>query len=180
MGKEGGWGEYWVYWVLFEVITLWVLAGRHLWVWTVLLRNTCYWVIRNWYDSFLFKIFTGNTDWRSVVSHLLTPPINTRFIRILPEEWQSYIAMRVEFYGCRGGGEGEKSSDPFPSFQVMPTRVFPWLSRPASLPSFLRVPLEGLPCDVSNRFPESVADPFPFPTSDADPLLLSVLPEVIF
>ena len=51
----------------------------------------------------------------------------------------------------------------------------------SSLPNSFRVPLKGLPCDVGNGFPESVADPFPFSTSDGDfhPLLLGVLPQVI-
>lgn len=51
---------------------------------------------------FLFaKTFVANTDRYTVVSHDLNPPIRARFLRIVPEEWQTYSALRVEFYGCK-------------------------------------------------------------------------------
>ena len=34
------------------------------------------------------------------MGHDLNPPIKARFVRIIPEKWQTYIAMRAEFYGC--------------------------------------------------------------------------------
>lgn len=48
-----------------------------------------------------FQTFAGNKDRYTVVAHDLNPPIRTRFLRIVPEEWQSYIALRAEFYGCK-------------------------------------------------------------------------------
>ena len=53
----------------------------------------------------LIKIFTGNVDSNSIVSHLLSPYITARFIRIIPVTWNRYIALRVEFYGCREGNQ---------------------------------------------------------------------------
>lgn len=50
----------------------------------------------------LIKNFTANTDRNSVVSHELNPPIRARYIRFLPMAWNSFIAMRVELYGCTG------------------------------------------------------------------------------
>ena len=38
-----------------------------------------------------------------VVSHLLKKPIVTRYIRIIPVSWQSAIALRTDFYGCKSG-----------------------------------------------------------------------------
>ena len=36
------------------------------------------------------------------MSNALNPPITTVFIRILPEEWNVRISMRIELYGCPG------------------------------------------------------------------------------
>ena len=55
---------------------------------------------------FLFcqsKVFNGNSNPDSIVRHLLSPPVVARYIRINPTEWNSRIAMRVEFLGCRAG-----------------------------------------------------------------------------
>ncbi|XP_068680517.1 uncharacterized protein, partial [Montipora foliosa] len=51
------------------------------------------------------KIFVGNSDRYTVVSHHFKNPIVTRYIRINPITWQGYIALRAEFYGCREGFE---------------------------------------------------------------------------
>ena len=48
----------------------------------------------------LLQDFTGNSDRNSVVYHELNPPIRARFLRFLPVTWNSFIAMRVELYGC--------------------------------------------------------------------------------
>lgn len=58
------------------------------------------------------KTFIANSDRFTVVAHNLKPPIKARYIRIIPEEWNSYIALRVEFYGCKttGGGYSKWSS----------------------------------------------------------------------
>ena len=47
------------------------------------------------------QTFIANSDRFTVVAHNLKPPIKARYIRIIPEEWNSYIALRVEFYGCK-------------------------------------------------------------------------------
>ncbi|XP_078346606.1 uncharacterized protein LOC144631897 [Oculina patagonica] len=54
------------------------------------------------------KVFSGNSDRYTVVSHDLKIPIITRYIRIHPETWQSHISMRAELYGCREGFEPPK------------------------------------------------------------------------
>ncbi|KAL9964355.1 hypothetical protein ACROYT_G027986 [Oculina patagonica] len=46
------------------------------------------------------KVFDGNTDQNSVVTHTLLQPITARFVRIIPETWNKHISMRAEFYGC--------------------------------------------------------------------------------
>ncbi|XP_078346313.1 uncharacterized protein LOC144631689 isoform X2 [Oculina patagonica] len=52
------------------------------------------------------KTFVANSDRYTVVSHDLEKPIRTRYLRIVPEEWQSYIALRAEFYGCKTNDGG--------------------------------------------------------------------------
>ena len=49
------------------------------------------------------KVFDGNTESHTVVSHVLDPPIIARFVRIRPVTWNSHISMRAEFFGCREG-----------------------------------------------------------------------------
>ncbi|XP_068671097.1 uncharacterized protein [Montipora foliosa] len=56
-------------------------------------------------ETGLKKIFNANSDQYSVVRNTLDTPIITRYIRIQPETWNAYIAMRTEFYGCREGNE---------------------------------------------------------------------------
>nr|XP_058958801.1 uncharacterized protein LOC131785858 [Pocillopora verrucosa] len=67
------------------------------------------------------KIFAGNMDQNTVVYHDLNPPITARYIRFKPVEWQDWMSMRVELYGCvqgftavftnlgKTGSEGPKS-----------------------------------------------------------------------
>lgn len=53
---------------------------------------------------FSYKEFEGNTDQFLVVRHLLKNPINvTRYIRIYPMAWISWISLRADFYGCKSG-----------------------------------------------------------------------------
>ncbi|KAL9955596.1 hypothetical protein ACROYT_G036938 [Oculina patagonica] len=59
-------------------------------------------------ENNLTKVFAGNTDRYSIVSHDLKNPIITKFIRINPITWKGYIALRAEFYGCREGFETPK------------------------------------------------------------------------
>ena len=49
------------------------------------------------------KVFAGNIDQNTVVYHDLNPPITARYIRFKPVEWQDWISMRVELYGCVQG-----------------------------------------------------------------------------
>ena len=46
------------------------------------------------------QTFLGNTNGNDLVSHELIPPIQDRYIRIIPVSWNIHIALRVEFYGC--------------------------------------------------------------------------------
>ena len=57
----------------------------------------------------LFQVFRGNYDIYTTIAHKILPSMKARFIRINPKAWRSYIAMRVELYGCRT--RGEKSND---------------------------------------------------------------------
>ena len=50
-------------------------------------------------NSLTSKVFPGNNDQYTSVSHDLTYPIITRYIRIHPESWHNHTAMRAEFYG---------------------------------------------------------------------------------
>ena len=56
------------------------------------------------FHSIFLKVFTGNSDQYSVVTHALKNPIITRYLRIKPKTWRGYISLRAEFYGCRQGG----------------------------------------------------------------------------
>ena len=56
------------------------------------------------------KELSGNTDRNTVVSHDLTPPIAARYIRFRPIAWHSWIAMRVELYGCQGKWKSLKAA----------------------------------------------------------------------
>ncbi|XP_022778337.1 uncharacterized protein LOC111319871 [Stylophora pistillata] len=49
------------------------------------------------------KIFNGNTDRFTVVSHDLKIPFIAKCVRINPVSWQGLISLRAEFYGCREG-----------------------------------------------------------------------------
>lgn len=51
----------------------------------------------------MFQLFQGNAERYFVVVHRLRPPIKARYIRINPKSWYSYIAMRIELFGCRLG-----------------------------------------------------------------------------
>ncbi|XP_066019015.1 uncharacterized protein [Pocillopora verrucosa] len=48
------------------------------------------------------RVFTGNQNSEAVVYNSLSPPITTRFIRLIPVEWHNHISMRIEIYGCPG------------------------------------------------------------------------------
>ncbi|XP_028414250.1 venom prothrombin activator pseutarin-C non-catalytic subunit-like [Dendronephthya gigantea] len=49
------------------------------------------------------KVFAGNDDKNSVVTNLLYPTINARYIRIHPVSWFDHISLRIEVIGCYTG-----------------------------------------------------------------------------
>uniref|UniRef100_A0A8C2ID63 Coagulation factor V n=1 Tax=Cyprinus carpio TaxID=7962 RepID=A0A8C2ID63_CYPCA len=46
------------------------------------------------------KTFQGNTDSNGQVKNYIYQPIFSRFIRIIPKQWQKSITMRIELLGC--------------------------------------------------------------------------------
>ena len=49
------------------------------------------------------RLFTGNDptrDLEAVVTNEFDWPIAARFVRLNPQSWSSYIALRWEVYGC--------------------------------------------------------------------------------
>ena len=51
----------------------------------------------------LLKIFQGNMERQLAVFHKFRPSLKTRYVRVHPRTWYSWIAMRFELYGCRLG-----------------------------------------------------------------------------
>ena len=81
---------------IFGVLSYAIRIGYLFRVRNIFLSDFCF--------PFLFaKTFAANSDRYTVVSHDLEKPIRTRYFRIVPEEWQSNIALRAEFYGCKTG-----------------------------------------------------------------------------
>ncbi|KAL9955591.1 hypothetical protein ACROYT_G036933 [Oculina patagonica] len=54
------------------------------------------------------QVLPGNKDSNTIVGHILDPPIVARYIRIHPKEYQGYMALRFELYGCTDGFEPPK------------------------------------------------------------------------
>uniref|UniRef100_A0A673LFN3 ferroxidase n=1 Tax=Sinocyclocheilus rhinocerous TaxID=307959 RepID=A0A673LFN3_9TELE len=46
------------------------------------------------------QTFQGNTDNNGQVKNYIYPPIFSKFIRIIPKQWQKSITMRIELLGC--------------------------------------------------------------------------------
>ncbi|KAK3611484.1 hypothetical protein CHS0354_039096 [Potamilus streckersoni] len=46
------------------------------------------------------KVYIGNSDSDSHVTHWFIRPIRAQFLRIIPQSWQGVIAMRLEIHGC--------------------------------------------------------------------------------
>eukprot|EP00163_Fabomonas_tropica_P016080 TRINITY_DN28_c0_g1_i1.p1 TRINITY_DN28_c0_g1~~TRINITY_DN28_c0_g1_i1.p1 ORF type:complete len:1678 (+),score=531.68 TRINITY_DN28_c0_g1_i1:334-5367(+) len=67
----------------------------------------------NWYNSYDAdghlvgkKIFRGNYNRDTVISHVLHRPVRARYVRVWPMGWHSYPAMRFEFYStAKAGGQ---------------------------------------------------------------------------
>ncbi|EDO44095.1 predicted protein [Nematostella vectensis] len=49
-------------------------------------------------ESGVAKIFSGNFDYETVITHHLSPAIYTRTVRFLPKSWETFATMRVEMY----------------------------------------------------------------------------------
>ena len=60
----------------------------------------------------LLKIFEGNNDRHTVVSHFLIPRITAQFVRIYPYKYHEFGCLRVEYYGCAVGKETIVTSVP--------------------------------------------------------------------
>ncbi|XP_078666819.1 lactadherin-like [Branchiostoma floridae x Branchiostoma belcheri] len=50
------------------------------------------------------RVFPGNTDRNTPVTNLLDSPIDARFVRFLPQTYNSWMSMRVEVLGCSSNG----------------------------------------------------------------------------
>ena len=46
------------------------------------------------------RVFGGNSDRNTVVEHSFDVPIVARLVRLYPQTWNDYMALRWEVYGC--------------------------------------------------------------------------------
>ncbi|EDO36451.1 predicted protein, partial [Nematostella vectensis] len=46
------------------------------------------------------KVFPGNVDRNTVVTHLLTNYPYVRHVRIIAKAWFRHVSLRAELYGC--------------------------------------------------------------------------------
>ncbi|XP_066480793.1 coagulation factor V-like, partial [Tiliqua scincoides] len=46
------------------------------------------------------KVFTGNINSSSQTKQFFSPPIFSRFIRVIPKTWNERIVLRIELFGC--------------------------------------------------------------------------------
>ncbi|XP_078690683.1 lactadherin-like [Branchiostoma floridae x Branchiostoma belcheri] len=60
------------------------------------------------------KVFPGNVDRNTPVTNLLDYPIDTRYVRFLPQTWHGWISMRVEILGCTLTSNPQKIIFPTP------------------------------------------------------------------
>ncbi|TRY59321.1 hypothetical protein DNTS_033554 [Danionella cerebrum] len=51
-------------------------------------------------DDYEQKMFQGNSDNNGQIKNYIYPPIFSRFIRIIPKQWQKSVTMRIELLGC--------------------------------------------------------------------------------
>ncbi|RNA34413.1 neurexin-4 isoform X2, partial [Brachionus plicatilis] len=58
----------------------------------------------NWFyytdENKIIMNFPGNTDDNTVRENRFHEPIIAKYVRINPRQWNNFIALRVEFYGC--------------------------------------------------------------------------------
>ena len=80
------------------------------------------------HDIFLvapLQIYQGNNDQNSIVSNILTEPIEARVVRLHPQGWHGHISLRMEFYGCSlKSGNIESFVHPLPpQLAIMPSKL---------------------------------------------------------
>lgn len=57
----------------------------------------------------VIQLFFGNSDIDTPVMNQLAEPVVARYIRIIPQNWNGSLCMRVEFLGCPLPGEPQKN-----------------------------------------------------------------------
>ncbi|XP_062862024.1 discoidin, CUB and LCCL domain-containing protein 2 [Trichomycterus rosablanca] len=60
------------------------------------------------------KVFQGNTNYFHEVRNNFIPPIEARFIRIIPSQWHQRIALKMELLGCQLPAAGPRMFHPAP------------------------------------------------------------------
>ena len=48
------------------------------------------------------QVFTGNSDRKTIIKHVLEQNITATYVRFNPRSWSGDICMRVEVYGEDG------------------------------------------------------------------------------
>uniref|UniRef100_A0A3Q3XD17 Uncharacterized protein n=1 Tax=Mola mola TaxID=94237 RepID=A0A3Q3XD17_MOLML len=69
---------------------------------------------REWttiHDGYADWLFFGNSDIDTPVMNQLAEPVVARYIRIIPQNWNGSLCMRVEFLGCPLPGEPQKTQN---------------------------------------------------------------------
>ncbi|XP_021353553.1 EGF-like repeat and discoidin I-like domain-containing protein 3 [Mizuhopecten yessoensis] len=46
------------------------------------------------------KVFPGNVDRDTVVTNYLPSPVTAKFVRLVPQSWQSSVCLRIDILGC--------------------------------------------------------------------------------
>ncbi len=54
-------------------------------------------------EKFYFQNFDGNTDDNTIKYNGLKEPFVAQYVRFNPRQWNNFIALRVELYGCNYG-----------------------------------------------------------------------------
>lgn len=55
---------------------------------------------RDWFVADNGKLFPGNKDRHTVVTHDFLNPFTARCVRIVPTDWHDHISLRCEVYYC--------------------------------------------------------------------------------
>ena len=50
---------------------------------------------------FIVQIFEGSWDLNTPVTHYFYAPVVAQYVRIIPQTWNTYIAIRFELLGCK-------------------------------------------------------------------------------